>query len=176
MRLRAILACVGLLALTACGVPLAAADGTHTLYVDGTGYPNTHEAGSTFHWEAPNVPLGTAVTFPERGQEWTGQGYEDCESGIAHWVSNDNNLVQSGCVDEPDDSTTTSTSTTSTSTTTTLPRPPGDDGTTTTTTTTATTTTQPGQTTTTTVPAQTTTTTVPAQTTTTAAPGLPITG
>jgi hypothetical protein len=102
--------------------------GGHTLFVAGAAYGNTHEAGTTFHWEAPNVPVGTSVTFPEREQTWSGQGYQDCEGGLAHWISNENNLVQSGCV-EGDTTTssttsttsTTTTSTTSTTTTTTLP-------------------------------------------------------
>ena len=90
-----------LIILAACGTPLASADGSHILLVNGVGYGNTHEAGATFHWEAPNVPVGTSVTFAERSQSWTGQGYQDCEGGLAHWISNENNLVQSGCVEGP---------------------------------------------------------------------------
>jgi LPXTG-motif cell wall-anchored protein len=103
-----------------------AADG-HILVVNGTAYTNTHQAGSTFHWETPPVAsVNVPVSFAERGQVWTGQGFQLCEFG-AHWISNENNLVQSGCVDGPTDTT----STTTTTTTTTLvppPPPPGVPG------------------------------------------------
>jgi len=129
--LRGALGIAGLLVLAACGAQaLAGSTSTHVLYVAGTPYNHTHDGGPVIQWEAPNVPIGTSVTFPEREQTWTGQGYQDCEGGLAHWVSNENNLVQSGCVDGPTDTTSTTTSTTSTttsttSTTTTTTLPPG---------------------------------------------------
>jgi hypothetical protein len=152
-----LLGLVGLLVLAACGTQAIAGDSaTHVLYVDGTPYNSYQESGPVIHWETGPIDGGEDVTFPERDQVWEGNGSDNlpCEFG-AHWVSNDNLLTLSHCLDGPDESTTTtSTTVPDETTTTTVPAS--------TTTVPASTTTVPASTTT--VPAS--TTTVPASTTT----------
>lgn len=92
--------------------------GGHTLIVDGTSYDSTHEAGPTIHWETPGANP-TSASFAERGQVWDGNGSEHlpCEHGV-HWISNENTLNVSHCLEGPEPSTTTLAPTTTSTTTT----------------------------------------------------------
>ena len=85
---------------------------THVLYVDGTPYNSTQESGPVIHFETGPIVGGEDVTFPERDQVWEGNGSDNlpCEFG-AHWVSNDNLLTLSHCLEGPDESTTTTSTT-----------------------------------------------------------------
>lgn len=138
---------------------------THVLYVDGTPYNHTQVSGPVIHFETGPIVGGEDVTFPERDQVWDGNGSDNlpCEFG-AHWVSNENTLNLSHCLEGPDDSTTSSSTTSSTTTSTTQPTVTTTPTTVTTTPTTVTTTpvTTPASTPTTVKPVVVVTTTKPA--------------
>lgn len=121
---------IAVAALAACAALLwpsivGAHDNGHTLNVDGVGYDSNHHAGPTIHWETPGSSP-TSASFAERGQTWnssTGHGHEHlpCPGGV-HWVSNDNGLQLSHCLDNPNPTTTeVTTSTTESPTTTATP-------------------------------------------------------
>ena len=109
--------------LTSANYASATAD-SHVLVVNGTPYNSYKHEGGAIQWVTPPVDKDADVSFFEmsadvsRDQVWTGQGFEVCEFGT-HWISNENNLVQSGCVAGPP---------ATTSTTLLPPPPPGVPG------------------------------------------------
>jgi hypothetical protein len=113
-------AAVGVLALFILPGVTRADDAGHTLIVDGQSYTSTKHSGAAIHWETPDAdPL--EASFAERNQTWTGNGSEHlpCPYGI-HWISNDNILTVSHCLEAPPSTlypTTTSSSTTTAPTT-----------------------------------------------------------
>lgn len=171
MKLK-LLAVVGLaavgLAVPASGL-VTAGDTGHTLVVNGTPYDSYQHSGAAIHWETPGG--ATTATFAERSQTWnsvTGNGSSKlpCPFGI-HWISNENVLTLSHCLDDPYPTSTTG-APTSTSTTTTSVAP-STSSTTSTTSSTSTTTSTPSEPSTsaptTTAPASTTTSPDPSTTT-----------
>lgn len=117
------------LAITAFAAPTIAraGDTDHVLIVDGTPHNSFQVSGSVIMWNTSDTNPTTA-SFDERDQTWNaadgkyGADLLPCEFGI-HWVSNDNNLVISNCLDGPSDTTvpdeTTAPTTTAAATTTT---------------------------------------------------------
>jgi LPXTG-motif cell wall-anchored protein len=118
-----------------------ASDGDHVLNVAGASVNSYKHSGSAIHWETRVIGRSESVTYEERQQTWTGNGsehLEDCEGGL-HWISNENVLTISHCLDDDE---TTTTSTEPEQETTTTSTEPGQE--------TTTTSTEPGQETTTT--------------------------
>jgi LPXTG-motif cell wall-anchored protein len=102
-----------------------ASDIGHTLYVTDADtkvvvtYDSYKHSGDAIHWETPVIDPSDSVAFPERGQTWDGNGsryLEGCETGL-HWISNDNVLTLSHCLDNYESTTTEETTTTAASTT-----------------------------------------------------------
>lgn len=103
------------LAATVLAWPAHTGASGHQLVVDGTAYDSTKEAGASIHWETYGDPQH--AVFAERDQEWypgdNGSEHIPCDYGI-HWISNDNVLTISHCLEAPPSTTgpTTTSSTT----------------------------------------------------------------
>lgn len=95
----------------------AHASTSHVLKVNGVEYTDTKVSGTAWHFETPAGVVPVLASVAERSQTWTGNGSDNlpCPYGI-HWISNENMLTISHCLDAS------TTTTTAGSTTTTTPR------------------------------------------------------
>ena len=90
----------------------SATEDTHFLTMNGTEYQSYKHSGDAIHWNTPTPdPSPPVAFFTERNQKWDGNGKEwlvGCETGL-HWISNDNVLTISHCLDVEEPTTTVTT-------------------------------------------------------------------